>query len=107
MAMSVLARSFARRPAAAAATGSPSRWLHSQDSLLTVPVEKDLPSRARVVIAGSGLIGNSVAYHLVVQHGWKDVVVIDRGSVADGLSFLFTSCSCPSEYLYIFGNSKC
>jgi len=37
------------------------------------------------VIAGSGLIGNSVAYHLV-QHGWTDIVIIDKGNVADGTS---------------------
>ena len=39
----------------------------------------------QVVIAGSGLIGNSVAYHLV-QHGWTDIVIIDKGNVADGTS---------------------
>ena len=37
------------------------------------------------MIAGSGLIGNSVAYHLV-QHGWTDIVIIDKGNVADGTS---------------------
>ena len=32
----------------------------------------------KVVIAGSGMIGNSVAYHLV-QRGWSDIVIIDKG----------------------------
>jgi pyruvate dehydrogenase phosphatase regulatory subunit len=48
-------------------------------------VETKLPDRAQVVIAGAGLIGNSVAYHLV-QQGFKDVVITDRGKIADGHS---------------------
>ena len=37
------------------------------------------------VIKGAGMVGNSVACHLV-QNGWKDVVIIDKGGVADGTS---------------------
>ena len=37
------------------------------------------------VIIGAGMVGNSVACHLV-QNGWKDVVIIDKGGVADGTS---------------------
>lgn len=33
---------------------------------------------ARVVIIGSGIVGSSAAYHLV-QHGWRDIVVLDKG----------------------------
>jgi len=40
---------------------------------------------SQVVIAGAGMIGNSVACHLV-QNGWKDIVIIDKGGVADGTS---------------------
>jgi len=36
-----------------------------------------LPTQAQVVICGAGIVGNSVAYHLV-QNGWKDIVVIDQ-----------------------------
>ncbi|CAB4069602.1 PDPR [Lepeophtheirus salmonis] len=43
------------------------------------------PPRAQIVIAGSGMIGNSVAYHLV-ENGWKDVLIIDKGNIADGSS---------------------
>jgi len=50
----------------------------------TIP-QSSLPSHAQVVIAGAGMIGNSVAYHLV-QRGWSDIVIIDKGSVADGTS---------------------
>ncbi|CAL8101820.1 unnamed protein product [Orchesella dallaii] len=38
-----------------------------------------LPKEARVVICGTGIVGNSVAYHLV-QSGWSDVVVLDQES---------------------------
>ncbi len=55
------------------------------DSLIDIPVESKLPSQASVVVAGAGLIGNSVAYHLV-ERGWKDVVIIDKGNIADGTS---------------------
>merc|ERR1719154_241974 len=47
--------------------------------------QSTLPSHAQVVIAGAGMIGNSVAYHLV-QRGWSDIVIIDKGGVADGTS---------------------
>ena len=57
----------------------------SKDSIIRIPVEPRLPARTRVLIAGSGLVGNSVAYHLV-QNGWSDVVIIDRGNIADGTS---------------------
>lgn len=37
-----------------------------------------IPSHARVVIGGSGILSNVIAYHLV-QYGWNDIVVIDKG----------------------------
>jgi glycine cleavage system aminomethyltransferase T/glycine/D-amino acid oxidase-like deaminating enzyme len=37
-----------------------------------------LPSRARAVIIGAGIVGNSVAYHLA-QLGWRELVQIDKG----------------------------
>ena len=36
------------------------------------------PSRAKVVIVGGGIVGNSVAYHLA-NLGWRDLVLIDKG----------------------------
>ena len=45
--------------------------------------QSSLPSHAQVVIAGAGMIGNSIAYHLV-KKGWTDVVVIGKGSFAEG-----------------------
>ena len=52
---------------------------------IAVPTEHVLPERAEVVIAGAGMIGNAVACHLV-QNGITDIVIIDKGDVADGTS---------------------
>jgi len=37
-----------------------------------------LPGRARAVVIGAGIVGNSLAYHLH-QQGWTDLVLIDKG----------------------------
>ena len=37
-----------------------------------------LPSSARAVVIGAGIVGNSVAFHLA-QLGWSDVVLLDKG----------------------------
>ena len=34
------------------------------DGQIAIPTESQLPERAQVVIAGAGMIGNSVAFHL-------------------------------------------
>jgi len=39
-----------------------------------------LPSAARVVIVGSGIVGNSMAWHLA-RLGWRDIVLIDKGAL--------------------------
>jgi 4-methylaminobutanoate oxidase (formaldehyde-forming) len=46
----------------------------------------DLPSNARVVIIGGGVIGCSVAYHLV-KKGWKDVVLLERKQLTSGTTW--------------------
>ena len=38
---------------------------------------------ARIVIAGAGAMGASIAYHLA-ERGAKDVVLVDKGTVASG-----------------------
>ncbi|MCW2769586.1 MAG: glycine cleavage system protein [Aeromicrobium sp.] len=38
----------------------------------------DLPSHARVVVIGAGIVGNSLVHHLA-QLGWRDIVQIDKG----------------------------
>jgi sarcosine oxidase subunit beta len=44
-----------------------------------------LPARAEYVIVGAGVIGLSIAYHLA-RRGITDIVVIDRGYLAEGAS---------------------
>ena len=38
----------------------------------------DFPSRARCVVIGCGIVGNSLVHHLA-RLGWTDVVQIDKG----------------------------
>jgi glycine cleavage system T protein len=46
----------------------------------------DLPSHARVVIIGGGVIGCSVAYHLT-KLGWTDVVLLERKQLTSGTTW--------------------
>jgi glycine cleavage system aminomethyltransferase T/glycine/D-amino acid oxidase-like deaminating enzyme len=46
----------------------------------------DLPSRARVVIVGGGIIGCSVAYHLT-KLGWRDVLLLEQGHLSGGTTW--------------------
>src|SRR3954452_1233803 len=39
---------------------------------------RSLPSRARAVVVGAGIVGNSLAYHLA-ELGWTELVLIDKG----------------------------
>ena len=45
-----------------------------------------LPSRARVVVIGGGVIGCSVAYHLA-HMGWKDVLLLERDRLTSGTTW--------------------
>ena len=45
-----------------------------------------LPTHARVVIIGGGVIGCSVAYHLA-KLGWKDVVLLERKQLTSGTTW--------------------
>jgi sarcosine oxidase subunit beta len=44
-----------------------------------------LPERAEIAIVGGGVVGLSIAYHLA-RRGLTDVVVIERGYLAEGAS---------------------
>jgi 4-methylaminobutanoate oxidase (formaldehyde-forming) len=46
----------------------------------------DLPSRARVVVVGGGVIGCSVAYHLA-KLGWTDVLLLEQGRLSGGTTW--------------------
>ncbi len=49
-------------------------------------VNTDLPSRARVVVIGGGVIGTSVAYHLA-HLGLDDVVLLERDRLTSGTTW--------------------
>uniref|UniRef100_A0A671Y6B2 Pyruvate dehydrogenase phosphatase regulatory subunit, mitochondrial n=1 Tax=Sparus aurata TaxID=8175 RepID=A0A671Y6B2_SPAAU len=46
-----------------------------------------LPSQARVVICGGGVVGSSVAYHLA-KMGWTDIVLLEQGRLGAGTTRL-------------------
>jgi 4-methylaminobutanoate oxidase (formaldehyde-forming) len=51
---------------------------------MTIP--DGLPTRARVVVVGGGIIGTSVAYHLA-HLGWTDVVLLERDRLTSGTTW--------------------
>jgi 4-methylaminobutanoate oxidase (formaldehyde-forming) len=46
----------------------------------------NLPTHARTVIVGGGIIGASIAYHLT-KLGWTDVVLLERGQLTSGTTW--------------------
>src|ERR1700684_4628121 len=50
------------------------------------PGDEELPSRARVVIIGGGVIGASVAYHLT-KRGLTDVLLLEQGQLSSGTTW--------------------
>ncbi|NQV44640.1 MAG: FAD-binding oxidoreductase, partial [Rhodospirillales bacterium] len=46
----------------------------------------EIPTQARVVIIGGGIIGCSTAYHLG-KMGWNDVVLLERAKLTSGSTF--------------------
>ncbi|CAG9855350.1 unnamed protein product [Phyllotreta striolata] len=51
----------------------------------TNTIISNLPTQAQVVIAGAGVVANSVAYHLI-ENGWNDVVLVEQGKIGSGTS---------------------
>ena len=47
---------------------------------------RPLPTHARVVIVGGGIVGCSVAYHLT-KLGWSDVVLVEQGQLSGGTTW--------------------
>lgn len=65
-----------------------------------------MQNKARLVIVGAGIVGCSVAYHLM-KKGWRDMVIIDKGSLyetggstshAPGLVFQTNSSKMMTEF---------
>jgi 4-methylaminobutanoate oxidase (formaldehyde-forming) len=48
--------------------------------------DNNLPTSARVVIIGGGVIGCSVAYHLT-KLGWSDIVLLERAQLTSGTTW--------------------
>ena len=46
----------------------------------------DLPTTARAVVIGGGIVGCSVAYHLG-KLGWTDTVLLERKKLTSGTTF--------------------
>lgn len=70
-----------------------------------VTTGRDLPSRARVVIVGGGVIGCSIAYHLA-HLGWTDVLLLEQHQLTAGTTWhaagLITSAGMTDETLLFF-----
>ena len=66
---------------------------------------RDLPSRARVVIVGGGVIGCSIAYHLA-HLGWTDVLLLEQHQLTAGTTWhaagLITSAGMTDETALFF-----
>ncbi len=59
-----------------------------------------LPDQAQVVVVGGGVVGTSIAYHLV-KLGWRDVVLLERRQLTSGTTWhaagLITSAGMATE----------
>ena len=60
-----------------------------------------LPDRARVVIIGAGIVGNSMAYHLA-RLGWRDIVQVEKGQLPNPGG----STGHASNFIYLTDHSK-
>src|SRR5262245_43408986 len=60
-----------------------------------------LPSQARAVVIGCGIVGNSLAYHLAEQ-GWSDIVLIDKGPLPNPGG----STGHASNFIFLVDHSK-
>ena len=47
---------------------------------------KNIPSAAKVVVIGGGVVGCSCAYHLA-KFGWKDVILLERDKLTSGTTW--------------------
>jgi glycine cleavage system aminomethyltransferase T/glycine/D-amino acid oxidase-like deaminating enzyme len=61
----------------------------------------DVPSAARAVVIGCGIVGNSLAYHLT-RLGWSDVVLLDKGPLPNPGG----STGHASNFIFLVDHSK-
>merc|ERR1719512_16359 len=69
-------------------SGAPATVLDRRSLAATTPAATapPLPSQARVVVVGGGVIGTSVAYHLA-HLGWSDVLLLERDRLTSGTTW--------------------
>jgi glycine cleavage system aminomethyltransferase T/glycine/D-amino acid oxidase-like deaminating enzyme len=60
-----------------------------------------LPSRAKVVVIGAGIVGNSMAFHLAKQ-GWRDIVLVEKGTLPNPGG----STGHASNFIFLTDHSK-
>ena len=60
-----------------------------------------LPSHARVVVIGAGIVGNSMVYHLA-KLGWRDIVQLDKGPLPNPGG----STGHASNFIFLVDHSK-
>jgi glycine cleavage system aminomethyltransferase T/glycine/D-amino acid oxidase-like deaminating enzyme len=61
----------------------------------------EFPDRARCVVIGSGIVGNSLVYHLA-RLGWTDIVQIDKGPLPNPGG----STGHASNFIFLVDHSK-
>lgn len=54
--------------------------------MVRCPAVPELPTTARAVVVGGGIVGCSTAYHLA-QMGWTDTVLLERDRLTSGSTF--------------------
>ena len=59
------------------------------------------PGRARVVVIGAGIVGNSMAFHLAKQ-GWRDIVLVEKGTLPNPGG----STGHASNFIFLTDHSK-
>ena len=60
-----------------------------------------LPDRARVVVIGAGIVGNSMVYHLAKQ-GWRDILLLEKGPLPNPGG----STGHASNFIFLTDHSK-
>ena len=60
-----------------------------------------VPTQARVVIIGAGIVGNSMAWHLA-NLGWRDILLLEKGTLPNPGG----STGHASNFIFLTDHSK-
>src|SRR5262249_27015242 len=75
--------------------------MHATSGTVHSMSTQELPSRARAVVIGAGIVGNSVAHHLA-RLGWRDLLLVDKGPLPNPGG----STGHPSNFIFPVDHSK-